>query len=103
MDDEIFKLFICDASTNSADLLAADFDLDFAGMVDEDTVSARGEVEGNTFVGLFGRCAAVLIPDANCLTCLLLGIQIDMKLTPVRTVLRKCTKLLPKSPEHLPR
>lgn len=67
VDDEVLKALALDADANTADLLAADLDLDLTGMVDEDTVSAVGDVEGHTFVGLVARGSTVLVPNADSL------------------------------------
>ena len=65
VDDKVLEALACDADADTADLLAADLDFDFTGVVDEDTVAAVGDVEGHAFVGLVGGGSAVLVPDAD--------------------------------------
>lgn len=54
MNYEILEFLICDASTNPADFLATDLNLDFTRVVYKNAVTTGREVKRNTFVGLVG-------------------------------------------------
>ena len=70
-------------------------------MVDEDAVSAVGDVEGHAFVSLFTGRASILVPYAD-------GLAYDspsrcnpFERTPEHTILDKCAELLSKTVNEL--
>ncbi len=64
-DDVVLQRLVLDAELHLADGLGADLEGDGAGVVDEDAVAARGEVERDVLVRLLAAGAAVGLPHVD--------------------------------------
>jgi hypothetical protein len=68
VDQKIGQRLALDRETDLRDELGADLEGDPIGLVDQGAPAPVGQEEGNVLVGLFGRRAAVAIPDLDRLT-----------------------------------
>lgn len=59
VDDEVFQVAFRDGHPDSRHFLTANFDLYLSRIVDEDTIVAVRDVEGNTFIGLVTRSSTI--------------------------------------------
>ena len=59
VDNVVFETLAANAHSDFATLFGADLEFYFFSVVDENSVSSRGQVEGNVFVGLLRRGTSI--------------------------------------------
>lgn len=63
--DKEFKSLARYASSDAADLFSANFEFDFARVVDENAISTVRHIERYALIGLIATSAAILVPNPD--------------------------------------